>query len=654
VFKKLFTTYRTLYSDFYYTKQLSALYSWIKTKQGSEEWIVCLNLPRQKGLVRMIAGQAIEISSKEEHGAVHIVVCQSGNLEGSLRNIGHTEDKVSDWFPIFISRDLEIWEDKNLRETAPLRFGLSGEEKKTALVIARQSAERFLKNEKQGLEAERSIVTNPRFHEDATVCVALWIDGKIRGSQIERNVPLHSAIERGSVRACRDSRFKPVAREELEKARIEITVMSDLRIPITKKTIVENAIDTTVGYCIEKDDKIGWYVPEVFNAVRFKTLHELIGKLATTKAGMLSETGAVISTFKVEDFIEAEDKKRYLDMDGPVVRRTSLDTAVDKNNSKDIFVDIGTKAANQLVAIQEQDGNIPPTLNPLTGEKKQVGWTQLSCALWGLALFGKTIGKKEFIASAEKGFEYVSTYIYDHPALSLNTRVASLIYFGRLAKVLEKKEALKKITASILEYIEKLASYEPILYANIASFLAERAGNDEDMVTEAIHFAERVETDYLQQKKSGHPFQLARYPELAMAFLYIGERTENGLYTEKAKSIFAWLAKHQLENGAFPIRTFGPPAPYTRGTGKILEVLSARYKENRDVILKTLSWLSSMQYGEGNLYFVKPELRSVVSGGLRHDYLNHEVWIDGTAHLLVGISRILAQEQKSVRNLLAM
>src|SRR3989338_850643 len=653
MFKTLFTTYRTLYDDFYYTQPLSALFLWIKTKQGSEEWVVCVNLPRQKDLVRIVAGKAIEVSAKGRHASVRIVVCQSGNLEGSLKTIESAKGRMPNWYPLFTSRDLEIWENKNLNETAPLRFGLSGEEKRIALAIARRAAARFLENKKQDSEAEGGIMTNPRFHESTTICVALWIDGKIRGSQIERDVPLCEAIARGGVRACRDSRFKPVIRGELEKARIEITIMSDLKIPLTKRMREKDSIDPTAGYCIEKGDKIGWYVPEVFNAVRFRTLHELINKLATTKAGIPPETG-VIATFKVEDFIEAGDGKRYLEMDGPVARQASLDDEIGKNNARDILVSIGTKAASQLLAIQEQDGNIPPIFNPLTGEKKQIGWTQLCCALWGLALFGKTIGKKDFLASAEKGFAYVSAFIYEHPTLSLNTRVASLIYFGRLAKVLDKKEDLKKITASILEYIEKLTSYEPILYANIASFLFEQGANDSNMINKAINFAERVETDYLQQKKSEHPFQLARYPELAMAFLYIVERTGKGLYIEKAKSIFAWLAEQQLENGAFPIGTFGPPAPYSRGTGKIFEVLSVRYEEHKDVILKALSWLSIMQYDEDSLFFVRPELRNMVKGGLRHDYLNQEVWIDGTAHVLIGISRILAQEQKSIPNLLAM
>lgn len=598
----------------------------------------------------IVDGEAIEINDKKKHTPVHIIICQSGKLEDSLRNIKNSKNETSDWHPLFTSRDLEIWENKSLHETAPLRFGLSGEEKKTALATARRAMKRFLENEKQGLEAESAESANSRLQEEATVCVALWIDGEIRGSQIEKGIPLYSAIARGGARACRDNRFKPVVSEELKKARIEVTVMSDLRIPLTKKIIAEDAIDTTVGYCIEKDNRIGWYVPEVFNCVAFKSLYELIGKLATTKAGIRPETG-VVTIFNVEDFIEAEDRSHYLEMDGPVVRRALLNYGIGKDDLRNALVSMGTKAANQLLATQEQDGNIPPIFNPLTGGKKQIGWTQLMCALWGLALFGKTLGKKEFVESAEKGFEYVTAFLYDHSTLPLNTKVASLIYLGRLASVLDKREELKKITSTILEYIEKLTSYEPILYANIASYLAEHAVDDADMLTKAIYYAERVEMDYLQQSKSGLPFQLARYPELATAFLYIGERTGYAYYEEKAEGIFSWLAKQQLEDGAFPIRTFGPPAPYSRGTGKIFEVLSSRYEESRDVVLRALGWLSNMQYDENNLYFVKPELRNMVNGGLRHDYLNQEVWIDGAAHLLIGISRIIAQEQARIHSL---
>ena len=652
MFNEIHKKLQTLLDSAFYTKQLETLFFWIGTKYEGQKCIVYTKLPLEEGFFTTKNNKTIKLKRRRAVKA-DIVVCQNGNFNNSLDSLKSTGIKTEavEWKVIFLSYDLEVWENTTCHKIPPIRFGLSHEEKNDLLSIARRSASNFLNgigNNQSNVISHKNKAARSRFTEKATVCVALWIEGQLRGSFIIRDKPLCEAIIQGSTGACRDNRFKPVASAELEKARIEISIMSDLRVPLTRKAIRENRIDPTLGYCIEKSNKVGWYVPEVFNAMKFSSLTELTNSLATHKAKMssLEAKDAVVSSFMVEDFIEAKDKRDSLDLDGPVVKKAHDDTKeFDKQSA---LVNFGAQAAEQILRIQESDGNIPPVIDLLTGQKKQIDFCRLTCASWALALFGKTIGDKRFITSAENGIKYLSKYIYDHPSLSLETRMCTLIYLGRAAAVLQKTTDLEKTVKFVSEYATRLKQYQPILFANIASFCADNHYYNSAFLDMSIRFAQEVERDFESKLQGDIPIHLAQYPELIPAFLGLFSATCDSKYKEKAERISLWFRNNQLANGAFPSWTTGILSPYTRGTSKVFEVLSIQYEKNKDVVLKTLNWLRQMQYSDENAYFIKPDLRQKIVGGLRHDYLNQDVWIDGTAHTLIGLSRILEQLKKTL------
>ena len=142
---------------------------------------------------------------------------------------------------------------------------------------------------------------------------------------------------------------------------------------------------------------------------------------------------------------------------------------------------------------------------------------------------------------------------------------------------------------------------------------------------------------------------LVVWAELVNVFLGVDE--------EFSDSVAVWLKKHQLPNGAFPESTHSAssgqaesdfvytPTPnlvwgYTRGTGKIFEVLALAPEKNKAAIANVLQWLFSMQYDGENTFFIADTIRPMIVGGFRHDYLNQELWIDSAAHVILGGTRL--------------
>jgi hypothetical protein len=142
-----------------------------------------------------------------------------------------------------------------------------------------------------------------------------------------------------------------------------------------------------------------------------------------------------------------------------------------------------------------------------------------------------------------------------------------------------------------------------------------------------------LKNNFQKELKSGATMNLAAWSELANTFW--------GIDNEFARKIFDWLKKYQLPNGAFAAETNSSFA-YTRGTGKIFEILALNPKENNEEINKALFWLAAMQYTGENTFFIPPKNRHLIMGGLRHDYFNPETWIDAAGHFLLGASRLIS------------
>lgn len=566
-----------------------------------------------------------------------LVMCLPGRFHDALRYLKRAE-QAKGWQKIFGSGRAEVWEWREYFEARgrplPLRFGFSLEEKSRMTRYVRARALQNLE------KAERPKEDFPeRFSEKVFLGAAVWIGGALRSSVIIKDTALDAALEQAALELPFDPRFKPIQSAELRVGRIEITIMQEPRLPLSQKSL-EGRIDPTKGYQISWNGrKRGWYLPEVFNCARFSGMPDLMTRLAEDKAGVSAHhlKGAQKETFEVEDWIESPDRERVLDLAGPVAKGASYQ---DFNSAfqASLAATLG-RAAESLLRIQEPDGNIPPVINPLTGKSKQIDWVRQALAAGALVLADQTLNREAYREGGEKAIGYMKRNLFSHPLLSPATKTIASVYYAKTLLLLDRREEVRNLAEAITRNLDQL-SYAPISHLQAASLLVALGPGQKESFSKGKEILAVAIEDYQARLKRGEKMQLAFFPEAISIFLKLADEGESGCQ-EKAQAMIEWLVRQQLSDGSFPIVP-GSAFAYTRGTGKIFEILTLRPEENRKPILKVWRWLQEMQYTEENAYFMDPAIRGKVLGGFRHDALNSEVWSDAAAHVLVGGARLSA------------
>ncbi len=560
---------------------------------------------------------------------------------------------VGQWQIIFQSPEIEIYENKErfrFLGIKPLRWGLTEEERIFAFKIARQALKIFLKEKRQPKHEEFNLASFPAsFSLRTDLDITLWTRGALRGSALLENINLKNGFIDGVVRASRDSRFKPLKLKELPHTRIEIILISDLKVPLSRNLIRKDEIFYNKGYLIKRVQKKGWFLPEVLNVRTFNNLEEFLGRLASEKAFLSPEEALDKKTdifiFEVEDFIEGINRERILDLDGPVVKFKKAKDEIEKTS---------LRAADWLLKIQESDGNFPPIINPLTGQKNQIDWPRSALTAWSLVELGKTIDQPDYLEAGQKNFLYLKEYLLKE-ALFINNPnqlAISLAYFGQLALSLGYWSESLQAGSKILEKENQL-TFEPILFQQIGSFLAELSRNDKGLLEPAFRFSQVSQQAFEKKLTDNQPVNLALWAESVNLFLKLFEISNDSSYLVTAQKDTDWLLSYQLASGAFKSTTHSDFV-YTRGTAKIAEVLGTIFLlRNREIdrvfnlnycrkcLEKTFGWLSQMQYSSENSYFIPQENLKIVMGGIRHDYFNCQIWVDSAGHLLLGASRYL-------------
>lgn len=523
-----------------------------------------------------------------------------------------------EWARMFRSPDLEVLEKRRhlQKELMPLRFGLSLEESAFALKFARETMNDVF--EKKPVVYSWNVP--PRFLLSVDVNVAIWVGGALRGSQIVEHRSLKDGLEEAARRTLVDSRFKPLVREEFQQARIQIGLISPLRVPLSDTIRERNRILPEKGFFLSLKEKNGWFLPEVLNVRGFRGLDDFIVKLAEEKAGIdaTSQRSTGVKIFEVDDFIESEDHARPIRLHGSMP--APVLSATDRNVRF-------RAAADWLVSLQEADGNIPPIVNPLTGRQTQIDWPRLAFSAWALAEFGKAMQKHAYTASAQKSFTFLRTYLLDTER-AIPNRELSLAYFGRLAHALDHGLEARS-AASLLTVNASQLAFDAIAFAQIAGFLRLIHSQESGDVT--VMLEQTLKKTFLDLRQKKTPMSLAAWAELAPLF-----KESDPVFSQE---VYQWLLSLQLENGAFPDTTTSDFV-YTRGTGKIFEALTYAGNEYKDPIEKALAWLFSMQYTPENMFFISPDMRPRMIGSFRHDYTNQEAWIDSAGHMLLARARL--------------
>ena len=534
------------------------------------------------------------------------------------------------WIRIFFSPEIEIWENKNRTAgPAPLRWGLDNDEKKFSIKLARKALTKFLTSDEQLSYAELQNIRLPiRFQLKTDLDVALWVHGQLRGSMVVEQLPLAEAIVTAASYVSRDMRFKPVTTDELPFTRIEITLISGLRIPLTDEEQKIDVIYSEKGYLYIKGNRRGWFLPEVFNVRRYETLQKFLNDLAKEKAGIIGDrAGAQILIFEVDDFIETENQQDVLTLKGPIV-----------SYEKDVSItELETHSrawADWLCRIQEPDGNFPPDMNPLTSRHTQIDWPRLAFTAWTLAEFGKIMKDGKYIRAAEKSFWYLKQFLISSFPILVPSHELALVYFGQLSLALNKPNEAGVVAHRILSRVNTL-NFEPITFAQIASFFKIISKKDREFSAPFEYLTRIIKENFEQSLKGDKSMNLAVWAESVNTFTGVDE--------EFSCKVANWLKTQQLSSGAFPESTYSNFV-YTRGTGKIFEVLVIDVGANNDSIQQAIRWLVSMNYNQGNTFFIPEESRIRFIGGFRHDYFNHETWIDAVGHVLLGTTRLLKSQ----------
>ena len=617
---------------------LNAIFEWLSEVVGENDF-VSVDFGKYSGFYRF------EFPLRSGDRPQKISPLQKSKITFVIRK----PDKLSSgdqWATIFSSPEIEVLENKNRPHTIkPLRWGFSDEKRVAAFRIARDALQKFLEDASR-LERNYFLAFPPRFSLRTDVDVALWVKGRLRGSSVVEGMSLGEGIAEAAILSSRDSRFKPLSSEDLPDTRIEVTIMHDIRVPLSERERSKNAIYPEKGYLLEKNSKKGWYLPEVFNIKRFRNLEDFLGDLAQEKAGLNRAVykKASVFIFEVDDFIESEDHSLALALWGPVIKNDHLIP-----NSEFIIPRLRT-AADWLCRIQEPDGNIPPIIDSLTGRAtKQIDCPRFAFTAWALAEFGKAIGEGKYIHAAEKSFEYLKKYLISNIQYQISNFELTLAYFGQLSVALGKIKDACSAGDKLLERSGAF-SFDPITIAQIASFFKILSTSDARFSTPFKNLASILKENFERQTKEKNPMNLAVWAELVNVFSDVDQ--------EFSENVAAWLKKHQMPNGAFPesihstshsiLRVSDPMGSgqaesnfvYTRGTGKIFEVLALAPEKNKEAITNVLRWLFSMQYDGENTFFTADTVRPMIIGGFRHDYLNQELWIDSAAHVILGGTRL--------------
>jgi len=622
-------------------KELDKFLYWLSEHIGHDEYVLGI---RNESLYKLFFNPPFRIGDKPKKGKwspnekkpSFILIAKKRK-----KNIPFSIDE--NWCRIGEGDFLDLYEAKNRfqNRSLPLRFGFSAAEKKQAVGIARKALEKFLK-EGAILKPEDFGGLSRRFFMVSDLGVALWRMGQIRGSWVLEGAPLGEGIIEAAVKASRDSRFKPLSYQELQDTRIEITLVPDLKLPLSRHSIEQNKILPHKGYLLTYKDKKGWFLPEVFNVKRFRNLTEFLDNLAQEKAGLPPKiwNKAEIKLFDVEDFIESADKEEILDLHGPIVAPKS---GADENNLRKRL----ELAADWLLNIQENDGNFPPIINPLTGRTTQIDWPRSAFCAWALAEFALLTGEKKYEKTAKKHFEFIGKYIWE---AGFNFQPLVFTYLGQEALALFRLAQNRNYYLAAIKIAERILAigeiaFENITFQQIASFLAELAKLERRFLEPALRFADTAKDDFENKLSRNISQNLADQAELVNTFNKIFDLAGDSRHKEFSHKIADWLINHQLSQG--PNGIFGPFAEaansdfvYSRGTGKIFEVL-AGLPEFREKAQKALAWLLSMQYTEENVFFVPAEIRPKIIGGFRHDYFNQEAWVDSAGHFLLGGVRFI-------------
>ncbi len=232
------------------------------------------------------------MEDKEDLRVVPVEYQNSGDS-----GIGNDSRVVGYWSACVVKGSEKMEKQKNT-------FHLSEGEKKQLLALARRTIEEYLKN--GTLPEEPGGSFSPDMCRAAGAFVTIHKKGSLRGciGRFNPDQPLYRIVQEMAVSAaCKDPRFRPVEKGEIDSINIEISVLT----PLDKIEDIDEIIPGKHGIYIKKGIRSGTFLPQVARETGWDR-EELLSHCAAQKAGIGADgwKNAEIFTYEALVFSEKE------------------------------------------------------------------------------------------------------------------------------------------------------------------------------------------------------------------------------------------------------------------------------------------------------------------------------------------------------------
>lgn len=470
-----------------------------------------------------------------------------------------------------------------------------------------------------------------------TVCAAFWKAGQLRGSMMASGETLKQAVYNALTRTLlNDERWKPLSLADLDQLVIEITIFSPVKMPIKAKE--ERTLDYTKGYIATMNDRLGLYVPEVFNAQKFNDPAYFFYTLVTQKGGIPEDKLKATNLFKFDvcDVVSLPESDQVLMLDATMPVKDALLKLSISSLSKS-----ASQAVDWLLSIQEADGNFFKSVKVPRSHFGEMDWARMPLALYALVEWNNNYPSEVLTQAVNKGILFCLPHLFPKSGQAYwsDNKIIGAIYLGHTYCALSQCEEAKAIVEKILKYTQKrqLATFTQLQLYSLLERVVQLTKDYSYQIIRRQSLSQSCKKSFYDSKDNPYT-ESAFWPEAVVAYTFSDP--------EFAEEVTTWLFEHQKPDGSFMLSRQNDLS-YTRGTGKIIEVLAPQIERHFYPLQQACQWMFAMQYTSENLFFVEPELRPQLVGAFRHDMNNPDAWIDSAEHFILAASRMITALKKS-------
>ncbi len=313
-------------------------------------------------------------------------------------------------------------------------------------------------------------------------------------------------------------------------------------------------------------------------------------------------------------------------------------------------------ALEWILSLQGPLGNFRNFIDPDNFDSRDPELQDLALdalGAWTLAEGYAVFKDPRYLTAANKGLSFVESKIQQKNAVRTNALSFSLLARLRLWESTQDSKHLviaKKhyqnlralVTKSYLvpeRFIikdEKPTAGESTNIATNVAFwaIAKYHQTTKTPVSEDLkEFARVLHHRFLISHITERTVDIAQIARLANGFKTLSEATEKKEFELYTFQVGKWLSELQLADGSFPENPASTSID-TNSVGRITEGLV--FSENKEAAKKALSWLARMQYTKSDeLYFVLPEYRASLIGGLRSNPESNLAPIGAASHFIL-------------------